>query len=90
MWNANGVENQTIMEKEFWGYNQKMNPKPQFQINQVFYRKVEEKNTQIFLERKMVSVLTCTEKNEENKNFFRRLNQSPEDKPRSRELRSSS
>lgn len=41
MWNANEVKNQTIIEKEFGGggYNQKMNPSPQFQKSQVFHQK---------------------------------------------------
>lgn len=45
-------------ERFFW-YNQKLNSRPQFPRNQIFYCKVGEENTQIFLQSKMVSVFTC-------------------------------
>lgn len=57
----------------FW-YNQKVNSSPQFQRSQIFYCKVEEQNTQNFLQSKMVSVLTRKSKKWENKSRFRRLN----------------
>lgn len=89
-WNANRVGSQTLWRKDFFLYNQKMIPRPSFREAKYFFHQVEQENTQIFLQSKMVSVFTCFGEKGKNKSSFRRLNPSLEEGHGSRELRSSS